>query len=132
MDKERKFKAKIVFESNETRVLRNQIRLQEEQEEVVEKNTQEWENERKRRRQISNQKKVRRYREKNKRIAFSNEIADRFQTLRKNTQKTNSQFLQILLDYYEQNENKKKKKNNKNFIKMKNNIIFISVAFKKK
>ncbi|KAJ6248402.1 hypothetical protein M0813_17740 [Anaeramoeba flamelloides] len=118
MDKERKFKAKIVFESNETRVLRNQIRLQEEQEEVVEKNTQEWENERKRRRQISNQKKVRRYREKNKRIAFSNEIADRFQTLRKNTQKTNPQFLQILLDYYEQNENKKKKKNNKNFIKI--------------
>ncbi|KAJ3446873.1 hypothetical protein M0812_07868 [Anaeramoeba flamelloides] len=38
MSKERKFKAEIVFESDETRILRNKIRRQEEQEELDQKN----------------------------------------------------------------------------------------------
>ncbi|KAJ6234167.1 hypothetical protein M0813_03969 [Anaeramoeba flamelloides] len=37
MSKEKKLKAEIVFESDETRVLRNKIRNQEEQEELDEK-----------------------------------------------------------------------------------------------
>ncbi|KAJ3439911.1 hypothetical protein M0812_15951 [Anaeramoeba flamelloides] len=87
MNQEKKIKAEIVFESDETRVLRNKIRCQEEQEELDQKNLLEREQERKRRSRISNQKKYKKYQSKNKRIAFSNDITDRFHTLKKKYQK---------------------------------------------
>ncbi|KAJ6233505.1 hypothetical protein M0813_29811 [Anaeramoeba flamelloides] len=52
MNQEKKIKAEIVFESDETRVLRNKIRCQEEQEELDQKNLLEREQERKRRSRI--------------------------------------------------------------------------------
>ncbi|KAJ6232914.1 hypothetical protein M0813_04441 [Anaeramoeba flamelloides] len=119
MSKERKFKAEIVFESDETRILRNKIRRQEE---LDQKNLLEREQERKRKRRISNQKKFKKYQSKNKRIAFSNQITDRFHTLKKKYQKSNSQFLTILLDNFEQSEKRKEKEKEKktiiNFIKI--------------
>ncbi|KAJ6228017.1 hypothetical protein M0813_09432 [Anaeramoeba flamelloides] len=121
MSKEKKLKAEIVFESDETRVLRNKIRHQEEQEELDEKKKLEREQERRRRR-ISNQKKIKKYQSMIKRIAFSNETADRLHTLKKKSQKTNSDFLNILLDNFEQNEKKRKRKkkeiNKRKFIKI--------------
>ncbi|KAJ3452873.1 hypothetical protein M0812_04651 [Anaeramoeba flamelloides] len=116
MSKERKFKAEIVFESDETRILRNKIRRQEEQEELDQKNLLEREQERKRKRRISNQKKFKKYQSKNKRIAFSNQITDRFHTLKKKYQKSNSQFLTILLDNFEQSEKRKEKEKEKKTI----------------
>ncbi|KAJ6254773.1 hypothetical protein M0813_12084 [Anaeramoeba flamelloides] len=57
MNQEKKIKAEIVFESDETRVLRNKIRCQEEQEELDQKNLLEREQERKRRSRIKKKKK---------------------------------------------------------------------------
>ncbi|KAJ6254732.1 hypothetical protein M0813_12041 [Anaeramoeba flamelloides] len=80
-------------------------------------------------RRLNNQKKGKRYREKTKRIAFSNEIVERFQNLIKKTEKTNSQFLSVLLENFEQNENKKEKKRKE---KRKRNSTFFNIEEKTK
>ncbi|KAJ6252156.1 hypothetical protein M0813_14304 [Anaeramoeba flamelloides] len=112
MSKEKKLKAEIVFESDETRVLRNKIRHQEEQEELDEKKKLEREQERRRRR-ISNQKKFKKYQSMIKRIAFSNETADRLHTLKKNLKKQTQTFLTFFLTTSNKMKRKEKEKKKK-------------------
>ncbi|KAJ3430727.1 hypothetical protein M0812_22827 [Anaeramoeba flamelloides] len=95
--------------------------------EIFEKVQKEKEKEGQIKRRLNNQKKGKRYREKTKRIAFSNEIVERFQNLRKKTEKTNSQFLSVLLENFEQNENKKEKKRKEK--RKGNSTFFNTVSF---
>ncbi|KAJ3436487.1 hypothetical protein M0812_18545 [Anaeramoeba flamelloides] len=131
MSTKEKLKAEIVFESDETQILRDKICQQEEQEELLQRFECEKEKERKRKKKIRNRKKSKKFNSNHPRISFETKTRDRFQTLRNKINQSNTQFLESLLDIYEQNllKRKTKRKNTKKIkrkeIKIDENTKFV-------